>query len=84
MSDDVPVSNCLGFPMVALPGVGQMPVARENEKEAERMFYVAATRATQWVRIGVWSAVHLTAISRTFDCKSRTHCRYFFNQLNEL
>ena len=52
MSDDLKVSKCLGFPVVVLPGLGQMPAAGEDEKEAARMFYVAATRATQRVRIG--------------------------------
>ena len=43
----VKVSKGLEFPVVALPGVGHMPAAGEDEKEAERVFYVAATRATQ-------------------------------------
>ena len=47
------VSKGLEFPVVALPGVGQMPVAGEDEKEAARVFYVAATRATQRLVIGV-------------------------------
>ena len=42
-----------GFPVVALPGVGHMPAAGEDEKEAARVFYVAATRATQRLVIGV-------------------------------
>ena len=41
------VSKGLEFPVVALPGVGHMPANREDEKEAARVFYVAATRATQ-------------------------------------
>jgi hypothetical protein len=41
------VSKGLDFPVVALPGVGHMPAAGEDEKEAARVFYVAATRATQ-------------------------------------
>ena len=40
------VSKGLEFPEVALPGVGHMPAQGENEKEAARVFYVAATRAT--------------------------------------
>lgn len=40
------VSKGLEFPVVALPGVGQMPTPDENEQEAARVFYVAATRAT--------------------------------------
>ena len=41
------VSKGLEFPVVALPGVGHMPAAGEDEKEAARGFYVAATRATR-------------------------------------
>ena len=41
------VSKGLEFPVMALPGVGLMPAAGEDEKEAARVFYVAATRATQ-------------------------------------
>ncbi len=41
------VSKGLEFPVVALPGVGHMPAEGEDEKEAARVFYVAATRATQ-------------------------------------
>jgi superfamily I DNA/RNA helicase len=40
-------SKGLEFPVVALPGVGHVPAAGEDEKEAARVFYVAATRATQ-------------------------------------
>ena len=40
------VSKGLEFPFVALPGVGHMPATGEDEKEAARVFYVAATRAT--------------------------------------
>jgi hypothetical protein len=40
------VSKGLEFPVVALPGVGHMPANGEDEKEAARVFYVAATRAT--------------------------------------
>jgi ATP-dependent exoDNAse (exonuclease V) beta subunit len=47
------VSKGLGFPVVALPGVGHMPAPGEDEKEAARVFYVAATRATQKLVIGV-------------------------------
>jgi hypothetical protein len=47
------VSKGLEFPVVALPGVGQMPGPGEDEKEAARVFYVAATRATQRLLIGV-------------------------------
>jgi hypothetical protein len=47
------VSKGLEFPVVALPGVGHMPAAGEDETEAARVFYVAATRATQRLMIGV-------------------------------
>ncbi|MBY0466409.1 MAG: ATP-binding domain-containing protein [Burkholderiales bacterium] len=40
------VSKGLEFPVVTLPGLGHMPAAGEDEKEAARVFYVAATRAT--------------------------------------
>lgn len=40
------VSKSLEFPVMALTGVGHMPAAGEDEKEAARVFYVAATRAT--------------------------------------
>lgn len=47
------ISKGLEFPVVALPGVGHMPAAGEDEQEAARVFYVAATRATQRLLIGV-------------------------------
>ncbi|MDH4449269.1 MAG: 3'-5' exonuclease [Rhodoferax sp.] len=47
------VSKGLEFPVVALPGVGHMPAAGEDEKDAARVFYVAATRATQKLVMGV-------------------------------
>ncbi|MDE2417060.1 MAG: NERD domain-containing protein [Burkholderiales bacterium] len=47
------VSKGLEFPVVALPGVGHMPLRGEDEQEAARVFYVAATRATQRLVIGV-------------------------------
>ena len=47
------VSKGLEFPVVALPGVGHMPGPGEDEKEATRVFYVAATRATQRLVIAV-------------------------------
>ena len=47
------VSKGLEFAVVALPGVGHMPAAGEDEKEAARVFYVAATRPTQRLVIGV-------------------------------
>ena len=53
MSDDMKVSKGLVFPVVALPGVGHMPAQGEDEQEAARVIYVAATRATQRLVIGV-------------------------------
>ena len=53
MSDHMKVSKSLEFPVVALPGVGHMPAPGEDEKEAARVFYVAATRATHKLLIGV-------------------------------
>ena len=47
------VSKGLEFPVVALPGVGHMPATGEDEQEAARVFYVAATRATQKLVMGV-------------------------------
>ena len=47
------VSKGLEFPVVALAGVGHMPAQGEDEQEAARVFYVAATRATQRLVIGV-------------------------------
>ena len=47
------VSKGLEFPVVALPGVGHMPAAGEDETEAARVFYVAATRATQRLLVTV-------------------------------
>jgi Nuclease-related domain/UvrD-like helicase C-terminal domain/AAA domain len=40
-------SKGLEFAFVALPGVGHMPEPGENEADEARLFYVAATRATQ-------------------------------------
>lgn len=47
------VNKDLEFPVVELPGVGQIPAARVDEKEAARVFYVAATRATQRLLLGI-------------------------------
>lgn len=47
------VSKGLEFPVVALPGVGQMPEDGESEADEARLFYVAATRATQSLFITV-------------------------------
>jgi Nuclease-related domain/UvrD-like helicase C-terminal domain/AAA domain len=47
------VSKGLEFPVVALPGVGHMPAKGEDEKEAAKVFYVAATRATHRLIVGI-------------------------------
>lgn len=44
-------SKGLEFPVVALPGVGRMPEPGANETDEARLFYVAATRATQTLYI---------------------------------
>ncbi len=44
-------SKGLEFPVVALPGVGHMPEAGESEADEARLFYVAATRATEMLVI---------------------------------
>lgn len=41
------VSKGLEFPVVALSGAGQMPQEGQDEMDEARLFYVAATRATQ-------------------------------------
>ena len=43
----------LEFAVVALPGVGHMPGPDENEEEEMRLFYAAATRATEQLLITV-------------------------------
>ena len=53
------VTKGLEFPVIALPGVGHMPAQGEDEKEAARVFYVAATRATQRLVMGVGGASRL-------------------------
>ena len=73
------VSKGLEFPVVALPGVGHMPAKGEDEQEAARVFYVAATRATQrlvigWVGMGGWRQARImTTKSRHFICRN-TSC----------
>lgn len=44
-------SKGLEFPVVALVGVGEMPGPKESEAEEARLFYVAATRATESLAI---------------------------------
>ena len=45
------VSKGLEFPVVAMPGLGKMPLAGQDEVEQARIFYVAATRATHRLTI---------------------------------
>lgn len=40
------VSKGLEFPLVALPGIGQLPTPGEDEQAEAQLFYVASTRAT--------------------------------------
>ncbi len=47
------VSKGLEFPVVALSGVGHMPAKGEDAQEASLVFYVAATRATHRLVVGV-------------------------------
>ena len=53
------VSKGLEFPVVALLGVGQMPVKGEDKQEAARVFYVGATRATQRLVIAASGSAQL-------------------------
>ena len=53
------VSKGLEFPVVALPGVGHMPAKGEDEAEAARVFYGAATRATHRLVIGAGGGAQL-------------------------
>lgn len=46
------ISKGFEFPVVALPGVGQISAKGEDEKETARVFYVAATRGMQRFVIG--------------------------------
>jgi superfamily I DNA/RNA helicase len=53
MSDDMRVSKGQDYPVVTLPGVGHMLGKGEDEQDAAPVFYVAASRATQRLVIGV-------------------------------
>ena len=66
-------SKGLAIPVVALPGVGHMPAKGEDEQEAARVFYVAATRATQRLVIGVGGLA-----------KGRTEHSCHFSRVNNL
>lgn len=61
------VSKGLEFPVVAQPGVGYIPAKGEDERGAARVFYVAATRATQRLVIGVGGIEGLGGGCRSSD-----------------
>jgi superfamily I DNA/RNA helicase len=46
-------SKGLEFPVVALTGIGRMPLAGEDELNEAQLFYVAATRATEHLIVTV-------------------------------
>ena len=46
-------SKGLEFPVVAIAGVGQMPQGGEEPADEAKLFYVAATRATQKLIVAV-------------------------------
>lgn len=53
MRDEMRVSKGQVFPVVTAPGVGHMPAQGEDEQEAARVFFVAASRARQSLVIEV-------------------------------
>ena len=61
------VSKGLEFSVVALPGVGHMLAPGEDEKEAARVVYVAATQATQRLIMGM-SRVGVLKKSYDINC----------------
>lgn len=71
------VSKGLEFPVVALPGVGHMPAEGEDEQEAARVFYVAATRATHSLVITVSGTakfgLSLCGAATTTETRSQLH-----------
>ena len=64
-SDDFKVSKGLGLTVVALHSMGYTPAPGEDEKEAARVFYVAATRATQRLVITVCGGAKFASQLRT-------------------
>jgi len=62
----VKASKGLEFPVVALASVVHMLAKGEDEQEAARVFYVAATRATQRLVIGVGGDGGLESTGREF------------------
>jgi hypothetical protein len=55
------VSKGLEFPVVALPGIGHLPAKGQDEQEAARVLYVAATRATHKLVLGLGGTGALAA-----------------------
>ncbi|MEY3447320.1 MAG: hypothetical protein RIR45_2075 [Pseudomonadota bacterium] len=64
------VNKGLEFPVVVLHGVGHMPAKGEDEQEAARVFYVAATRATPSLVTGVGG--DSVFAGRIIGCRSTT------------
>lgn len=52
-SDDMHASKGLGFPVVALPGVGYVLAKGGGESGTAQVFFLAATHATPRLLIGV-------------------------------
>lgn len=77
------VSKGLEFPVVALPGVGHMPAPGEDEKEAARVFYVAATRATQKLVLGGKGMDSLVISSIDSNMLEVRHAPIFSNRIKE-
>ena len=75
-SDHMKVSKGLEFPVVALAGVGHMPAKGEDEQEAARVFYVAATRATQRLVMGATSGIGDSMSGTTFKLAARLTNNY--------
>lgn len=87
------VSIGLEFPVVALPGVGHMPAEGEDQQEAVRVFYLAATRATRATQRlvlemggdGGWQAV--SAVNRlqitTIDLDVLNGYQFTMGKINE-
>jgi hypothetical protein len=84
VSNDMKVSKGLEFPVVALPGVSHMPAPGEVEKEAARVFYVAATRAKQRLVIGVGEDGCQVCRAQEFwcfRCRMKLDNYYFYSKL---
>ena len=76
-------ANRLAFPVVALLGVGHMPVGNQSEKDEARLFYVGATQAeTVQQRLvsplpakEAWQARAISPRA-AFPCDDRQHCSH--------